>query len=178
MPLGFGANHNQAFLYSQSVYFVIVNPDIRATELSLNTLILPFSNLKLGACAPLVLDSTGCIEESARSFPTAFSILKKVFKGGNHRQIYYSYTTDVDWLAGMFIVFRSKAFLEVSGFDANRFYMYYEDVDICRRLHKAGWFVKLQPAAKVVHDAQKTSHKNFKYFRWHVTSLLRYLTGI
>jgi hypothetical protein len=62
----------------------------------------------------------------------------------------------------------------VGGFD-ERFYMYYEDVDICRRLWGQGWSIVLQPAAVVIHDAQRASHRRLRHMRWHAASALRYL---
>ena len=83
----------------------------------------------------------------------------------------------VDWVAGMFVVFRKNVFLSLGGFDDRRFFMYLEDVDICRRINEAGFNVLLNPKVSVVHMAQRASHKNLKHMRWHVVSAFRYLTG-
>src|SRR5690606_14674162 len=80
----------------------------------------------------------------------------------------------VDWAAGMFMLFRAEAFEAIGGFDEG-FHLYYEDVDICTRLWIAGWKVMLHPGVQVVHDAQRTSHRNFRYMRWHVSRKARYL---
>jgi N-acetylglucosaminyl-diphospho-decaprenol L-rhamnosyltransferase len=178
-PKGFGANHNAAFEHALGEYFAVINPDIRLKSASFNDLIAPMSDITVGAIAPLVLAPAGQIEDSARKFPTFIRLFSRVFGGA--RALDYTWASspiDVDWVAGMFIVFRSSYFKKIKGFDEKRFHMYFEDVDICRRIWNQGWKVMLQPRTEVIHDARRTSHRSLKYFRWHLTSCLRYLSGI
>lgn len=177
-PKGFGANHNIAFEQARSSFFVVVNPDIRLPRLELDRLTELFGDSTVGACAPKVLNSAGAVEDNARRFPTFGRLLRRVVS--RPAALDYEWggePAEVDWVAGMFIVFRAQAFSEVGGFDARRFFMYYEDVDVCDRLRQRGWKVMIQPATSVVHDAQRASHRSFRHLRWHVTSALRYLTG-
>ena len=177
-PKGFGANHNAAFDVAKGRYYAVVNPDIRARNLNLECMLQLFQSDAVGAVGPAVRSSRGLYEDSARRFPTTLSLLRKGFLGV--RQLDYQVPLDagrpfdVDWLAGMFIVFRREAFAAARGFD-ERFFMYYEDVDICRRLWTRGWSIVLQPAAVVVHDAQRASHRRLRHMRWHAASALRYL---
>ena len=177
-PRGFGANHNSAFLASDGFFFAVVNPDIRISSLDISELLLTFSTKNAAAVAPLVYSSSGTTEDSARRFPTFFRLLKRVVL--RHRESdYIPGNTDlvVDWVAGMFVVFRKDVFRNLGGFDDRRFFMYMEDVDICRRISEAGFNVLLNPKVSVVHLAQRASHKNLKHMRWHVVSAFRYLTG-
>ena len=183
IPQGFGANHNRAFEKSTSSFFAVVNPDVRAKNLCFEYLRSAISDSSVGACGPLVLNSKGEVEESARKFPTFYSLLLRVLIWGRKSSDEYEIEgigepINVDWIGGMFILFRSSAFSGVKGFDESRFYMYYEDVDICRRLHAQGLFILMQPKTFVMHDAQKSSHTNLRYLRWHFTSAFRYLTGL
>jgi hypothetical protein len=82
----------------------------------------------------------------------------------------------VDWVAGMFMLFAKKTFERLNGFN-ERYFLYYEDVDICARLNLAGLKVMVNPAARVVHYAQHSSHRSLKYLRWHISSLYRFLTS-
>lgn len=178
-PKGFGANHNAAFQHATSAFFAVVNPDIRLPTLALDALMSVMRDASTGAAAPVVLNAAGSVEDSVRRFPTIGGLVRRVLL--KQRAPGYRWETDpidVDWTAGMFVVFRREAFSDVCGFDDRRFFMYFEDVDICRRLHRAGWRVVLQPAATVVHDARRASHRSLKHFRWHLTSALRYLTGL
>lgn len=177
-PKGFGANHNAAFALSHGEFFVIVNPDIRCPKLDMNALLRPFMNDRVGAVVPVVLSPAGTIEDSVRRFPTVARLIRR--KLSRRRSPDYRWTNEpieIDWAAGMFVVFRPAAFKAVQGFDDKRFFMYMEDVDICERLQRHGWSVKLQPATTVIHAAQRASHRNVKHMRWHLVSAIRYLTG-
>ena len=179
IPKGFGANHNDAFDQSAGQFFVVVNPDIRLPSLDIAKLLDLMEDPKVGAVAPVVLNSTGGVEDSVRHFPTVIGLAKRVLLG--HRVPGYKFDNkpiDVDWTAGMFVVFRRESYQAVSGFDRQRFFMYFEDVDICRRLKEKGWRVVLQPAVSVIHDAQRASHRSIKHMRWHLTSAFRYFTGL
>jgi N-acetylglucosaminyl-diphospho-decaprenol L-rhamnosyltransferase len=178
-PKGFGANHNAAFARSRGSLFVVVNPDIRTPALDMQILASAFDNPRIGACAPKVLSTEGRVEDSARRFPTIASLFRRVLL--DKKEPDYAFDNSpmlVDWVAGMFVVFRREAFSQARGFDAGRYFMYFEDVDICARLRRLGWEVRLQPATSVVHDAQRASHRDLRHLRWHVTSALRYLTGL
>lgn len=178
-PKGFGANHNAAFSVAEGQYFVVVNPDIRLSSLDFDVLLRPMEDAKVAAVAPVVISAAGSIEDSVRRFPTVRRLARRVFlrqRGADY--VWKDSPIDVDWSAGMFIVFRSSAYQAVNGFDDRRFFMYFEDVDICDRLRSSGRRVVLQPSVTVVHDARRDSHRSLKHLRWHLTSAARYLTGI
>lgn len=178
-PKGFGANHNAAFAVSRGDYFVVINPDIRLPDLALDGLRQVVDLDRTGACAPLVFNSSGHLEDSTRRFPTVLRLLRRVVL--RDRALDYEWqgrSQAVDWVAGMFVMFRREAFAQVRGFDDQRFFMYFEDVDICRRLKGLGWAVRVQPAVRVVHDAQRASARQLKHLWWHLTSAARYLTGL
>ena len=177
-PAGFGANHNRAFAHCTSPYFCIVNPDIRLLHGNpIRDLIAAFDD-HTGACGPLVIDSEGRTQDSARRAPTfARLFARAVLRQRDPDYQPRSHPIAVDWLAGMFIVFRSEAFRTIGGFD-ERYFMYMEDADIGRRLRQHGWIVQLVPAIRVVHDAQRASHRSLRHLRWHVRSVTRYLTSI
>lgn len=175
---GFGANHNAALAQATGRWLAIVNPDIRVRPLRLAPLAETLSNASVGACGPVVLSSAGKTEDSARQFPTWWRLVRRAFLRIRRPDYeWHKSPIDVDWLAGMFVMFRREAFADVAGFD-ERFFMYFEDADICRRLQKRGWKVRLDPRSSVVHDAQRASHRSLRHLRWHVSSAVRYLTGL
>ena len=175
-PKGFGDNHNSAFLKSSSEWFVVVNPDIRIQSLDFVSLLGPFNDKSVAAVAPIIISANGDIEDSARKFPTLFSLVKRVIL--RSRELDYDVNCEfcnVDWVGGMFVAFRRSAYQVVNGFDSKRFFMYFEDVDICRRLTNAGWRIILNTNIRVVHLAQRASHNNLRHLRWHLASACRYL---
>lgn len=178
-PKGFGANHNAAFINSSAQWFAVVNPDIRINFLDLQILLSPFQNQAVAAVAPVVLSSDGKLEDSARRFPTLTRFAKRTLLRQRNADYEVAETPyAVDWVAGMFVVFRREAYQEVGGFDDRRFFMYLEDADICRRLGKIGLQVIVNPNSKVIHMAQRASRRNLKHMRWHAVSAFRYLTGL
>jgi GT2 family glycosyltransferase len=80
---------------------------------------------------------------------------------------------EIDWVAGMFLFFPQAIFREIRGFDEH-FFLYYEDVDICARIWLSGRRVMLHPGVSVIHDPRRTSRRNLRYMRWHLSSMLRY----
>jgi len=172
---GFGANHNAAFERCRTPYFCVANPDIRVLADPYPALLAQMANPAAGVAGPLVRNACGEIEDSARRFPTVASLLKKLLV--DRRQP--DYPTDrgaleVDWVAGMFMLFNADAYREVGGFD-EAFFLYYEDVDICRRLHRAGKRVIYDPRAEVMHAARRASRRDPRHARHHAASLLRFL---
>lgn len=174
-PKGFGDNHNQAFNKSTCDLFIILNPDIRLNKLNIENILKIFKENDIGAIGPKVICSTGLIEDSARYFPTIYGLIKRaIFRIKKCDYIFSDRPIEVDWVAGMFVVYRADAFRFVNGFDT-KYFMYYEDADICWRLKMAGWRTILQPNSVVIHNAQRMSHRNIKYFIWHICSLFRIL---
>lgn len=179
-PKGFGANHNAAFRMSRGEVFMVVNPDIRAPGLDLSHLTSLAEMPGVGACAPRVCGVDGSVEDSARRFPTISRLFARVLF--HRRTVDYELSgktpVAVDWVAGMFVAFNRKAFQQVGGFDDRRFFMYLEDADICRRIGIQGIQVLVNPNVQVIHMAQRASRRNLQHMRWHVVSMMRYLTGL
>lgn len=177
-PKGFAANNNQAFSQATGQYFCVLNPDVRLINDPFPRLIECLNHSSVGVVAPLIVDYSGHVEDSARVFPTPFKILCKVFgygKGSDYvikDQVIYP-----DWVGGMFMLFPRAIFENLKGFN-EKFFLYYEDVDLCARLRLQGYKVVLCPEAKVIHDAQRASHKNLKYFKWHFISMLSFFCSV
>ena len=171
---GFGANHNAAFQNCESPYFCVANPDVRLINDPFPELLAYMDDPKVGMVAPRVIGPAGNTEDSARYFPTPARLVAKIL---NLDEGCYPVTgvdpMAVDWVAGMFMLFRAEAFKDIGGFD-DHFFLYYEDVDICARLWNAGWKVMLHPGVSVVHAAQRTSRRNPRYMAWHLSSMARY----
>ncbi len=173
-PKGFGANHNQAFKSATGRYFCVMNPDIRLSNDPFDELVDCLRDTTVAVAAPLVLDGQGEIDDTARRFPTPLGIMRKAF--GKHTRADYNITSVPvfpDWVGGMFMLFPRAAFERTGGFD-ERYFLYYEDVDICARVWLQGRRVALCPSAKVYHHARRSSHRSLKYARWHAASMIRF----
>lgn len=173
-PKGFAANHNYAYLQSRTSVFAILNPDIRLDRDPFPMLKPVLDKPDVGLVVPIVLNPQGKIEDSVRYFPTIPKLVAKLLRLSDGRiSEDWKVPSDVEWAAGMFMMFRSDAFKCVDGFDES-FFLYYEDVDICVRMWKAGLRVVLDPRVTVIHAAQRASRTNLKYTAWHLSSMARY----
>lgn len=177
-PRGFGANHNAAFRRSGGDFFCVLNPDIRFSEDPFPALCGALAaERRIGVVAPLVLSPAGGIEDSARRFPTLASLARKAFSRGP--ALDYDIGEEPftpDWVGGMFMLFRRSVFERVGGFD-ERYFLYYEDVDLCRRLADLGYRARVVPAVRVVHAARRRSRRNLRHMMWHAASMWRYLVS-
>lgn len=172
---GFGANHNAAFRRASGSYFCVVNPDIRIRRDPFAALMASLQDPRVGVAGPLVRSATGEVETSFRRFPTPLFILRKALLGSPSGTDYPYENGPVspDWIGGMFMMFRRETYAEIGGFD-ERYFLYYEDVDICARLRRAGYDVRVEPGAEVVHSARRDSHRRPLFLAWHLRSMLRF----
>jgi GT2 family glycosyltransferase len=153
VPRGFAANQNAAFHLSRGGFFCALNPDVRIERDPFPELVKCFRDRSVGVAAPLIRNPAGVIEDSARRFPTPVSILRKAVL---HR-------AEVDYPIDA----------ALGGFD-ERYFLYYEDVNLCARLMLAGKRVALCPSASAIHDARRQSLRSLRYMRWHLSSMMRY----
>lgn len=176
-PAGYGANHNQAFTRATGQYFCVMNPDIRLTGNPYTVLLAAMEDSLVGVAAPQVLSEDGREEDSARYFPSPLKILRKAF-AGSLKPDYAIGRSPItpDWVAGMFMVFPRSVFARLGGFD-ERYFLYYEDVDICARLKLSGYKTLLCPQVQVIHRAHRSSHRHLKYLWWHLRSMVRFFSS-
>ena len=172
-PKGFGENHNFAFNFCNTKYFLILNPDVRINKLDINNLQSIFNNEKfVYVVSPTANDLKGAVQDNARVFPKLYDPFLRIFKKNIDYKRQGNYL-EVDWVSGMFMLFDAKKFSELGGFDEN-FFLYYEDVDICKRIKLIGGKTIISNIEKVIHTGQKASHTNIKYSLIHIKSLFRY----
>jgi GT2 family glycosyltransferase len=173
-PKGFAANQNQAFSHARGRYFCVLNPDIRLDSNPFKHLLACLENSSVGVVAPLVKAENGDLEVTARRFPSPLKLLGKLFGTGwvqDYRleaQCIYP-----DWVGGMFMLFSRGVFAQLKGFD-ERYFLYYEDVDICARLKLQGYQTMLCPTVSVTHHARRQSHRELRYLKWHLSSIVRF----
>lgn len=176
VPQGFGANHNAAFALCDRPFFCPLNPDIELAGNPFQVLVEHLVDMQdVGVAAPVATRPNGEIEDNFRRFPTIVGLLRKVVVGARG-----AYSVSVggpvflaEWVAGMFMLFRSEAYRRLGGFDEG-FFLYYEDVDICVRAWREGVKVLACPDVAVVHDARRDSRRKLRFLRWHVVSVLRF----
>lgn len=152
--VGFSIAINQGIKESRGEYILIINPDTRLIGSALKYL-LSFAKKtpKLGAVAPRLLNNDGQIQPSCFKFPTAWNAFKYYFLGCKNCFNKYNpgdKITQVD-VAVMAAFLVPKSTLDYVGGLDETYFLYYEDVEFCRRLHHFGLPVYYLPQAKVQH---------------------------
>lgn len=185
--IGFGKAHNQVIndLIKGSKYHLILNPDTYFSQDVLPILIERITqNENIGLIAPKILYPNGNFQNSIRKFPKIhdfllrrISFLSKLFKNeykkGNYLDISISNPMFVEAVSGCFQLFKTSVFVKINGFDP-RYFMYMEDIDICRKVRHEGYKVLYDPNAIVYHHSDYGSKKKLKLLVIHVVSIFKY----
>lgn len=163
-PRGFGANHNAAFARCATGWFLVLNPDMRISSDVLSAMVGNAQPMD-GVIAPRIFEPGKDTPEPHRALITPLEILLRHRTG-------YRPPAKPAWIPGMMMLFRSRAFREVEGFD-RRYFMYGEDFDICARMKLAGWECRSIENLNAQHEAQRASHRKMRHLLWHLSSLLK-----
>ncbi len=177
-PQGFGKNHNQAFRRAQGTFFCILNPDVLFMEPVFNRLTSELAGGQADLIAPLLVDSHGSLQDSFRRLPEPVDLIRRRLPGYHFTPIPAQADGFIhpDWMAGMFLLLKSETFRSLNGFD-ERYYMYFEDVDLCTRAKLRGLKLAVDPHLHLCHDAQRASRRSATHLLWHVQSALRFYSS-
>ncbi|MBI4493200.1 MAG: glycosyltransferase family 2 protein [Chloroflexi bacterium] len=169
---GFAAGVNQGLALARGRYLLLLNSDARLEPGSLAALVACLDNHpRVAVVGPRLLNPDGTSQSSRRRFPTlatAFlesTVLQRLWPAHPLLRRYYvldrsdEETQAVDWLVGACLLVRQAAVEQVGPMD-ERFFMYSEELDWCRRFKAAGWEVVYVPRARVVHECGKSSERD------------------
>lgn len=185
--IGFGAGHNVIIdkIKDSSDYHLILNPDVYFEKTVIPNLIQELKNDEtLAMIAPKVLFPNGehqysCrrypefLELVARRFPVFKPFLKpKVFKG-QYKDRDLTNPFYADYLAGCFHLYKTDDFVKLKGFD-ERYFLYMEDVDICKKIDKIEKRKLYFPKEEIKHVLKQGSSKDIKLFFRHAISAVKY----
>ena len=185
--VGFGAAHNIAFKNSSiSKFHLVLNPDVQFEHGILREL-LAFMELNetVGLVMPRVLYPDGSQQNLCKRLPTPVDILaKRLFSGKRlniaQRVLSAFELSDMDmnkmlsvpYLSGCFMLLRKKALQDVGMFD-ERFFMYFEDLDLSRRIHQR-YDTVYYPGVAITHKHEKGSYKSMKLLFCGIYSAVQY----
>lgn len=184
--LGFGGGVNRGVAATSSPYVLVVNPDVVVDPGSTKVLVDVLDHMpQVALVAPRIDTPDGELYPNVRQFPdlldsAGHAFLHFVWPSNPFSRRYkmldwdHSSAADVDWVAGTHFLARRSAWDEVGGFDDD-FFMYGEDVYLCWSLHRAGWRVRYEPAARVEHAiGRSTDQTPYRMIAAHHRSLFRY----
>lgn len=172
--LGFARAVNQALAQGNGKYAVLLNPDTRLTSAFFeSTFQFMETHPDVGILGPRILNSDGSLQNSARAFPNPLTalfgrtaVLSRLFPDNPlTRRNLVSLCSDgktemeADWVSGACMVVRREAIATVGPMD-ERFFMYWEDADWCRRMWQKGWRVVYFPEVAVFHEVGGSSRNS------------------
>jgi N-acetylglucosaminyl-diphospho-decaprenol L-rhamnosyltransferase len=188
--LGYGKAMNLGnSVAAASEWLLISNPDLTLSPGALDELIaVGEQDPSIGVLGPTILTPSGEIYPSARRLPSlrhgvGHALFGQLWKDNPWTRGYLAdrenppRQREAGWLSGAFLLLRREAFDSVGGFD-DKFFMYFEDVDLSARLSRTGWRVMYAPSATVSHaGGHSTQSVNRQMIRVHHDSAYKYLAA-
>ncbi|MBT5550181.1 MAG: glycosyltransferase family 2 protein [Nitrospina sp.] len=169
---GFAKANNQAVQSAQGEILLFLNPDTVLTDQAIEKMQehLKF-NPDVGALGPKVLNTDGSLQYSCRRFPTImtgffnrYSLLSRWFPDNRYSVSYmmkdfnHEEVREVDWLSGCCLMVPHAVFDKAGGFDEH-YFLFNEDIDLCRAIHQNGFKVMYFPYAKITHHISTSNSK-------------------
>ena len=183
---GYGASHNLAMrkaVEEGSSYHVVLNPDLKFDSNVIQALYeFMEAHKDVGHVMPKILNQEGELQYLCKLVPSPFDLIFKRFlpKSFSKKSSYkfqlkfadYDKEMDVPYLSGCFMFFRMEAVKKVNGFD-ERFFMYPEDIDITRRIHRF-YRTVYYPKVFVYHLHAAESYHSRKMLKVHIQNMIKY----
>jgi len=190
---GFGAGVNIGLKEAKGDYQLILNPDVIVLPGALEDMVdYMEDNQEVGILGGKLVSPNGDLQYSCFRYYRPMTIvyrrtwLGKMTRGKREidhflmKDFDHRTPRDVDWLMGSCLMVRDKVVNKIGGMD-ERFFMYFEDVDWCRRVWEVGWRVRYFPKARFSHYYQRGSQKGGwfglltnRVAREHIKSALKY----
>ncbi len=184
---GLSAAINDGVTASKGPYIAQLNPDVYATEDALTPLAEYLRlNEHVGIVAPKLLNDDGTVQLSCRRFPgystalfNRYSVLTRLLPRNRFSRDYlmadfdHASVQDVDWVSGAALMLPRAVFDRIGGWDPG-YFMFSEDVDVCRRVHDAGYRVVYNPAVAVHHTIGVSAHPSARMIVARHRSMWRY----
>ena len=144
--IGFGAANNLAAGKARGDYLFFLNNDTFAQSDMLGPLEEYMRKHPCGAAGTALANADGSLQYSTGRWPT----VSTEWKMKHQHPLYEKGTSSVDWVTGAALCVRAGLFREIGGFD-QKYFMYFEDVDLCRRIANAGHEIHYVPSIQVIH---------------------------
>lgn len=184
--LGYGKGHNLGIRRSlgHCKYHVVLNPDIYYEAGVLEQLFAyAEQHPDIGLLMPKICNPDGTNQYLCKLLPTPYDLMVRRFLPLDEykqqrderfelRFTNYNSVMTVPFLSGCFMFMRTAALEKVGGFD-ERYFMYLEDTDLCRRIGEH-YRTVFYPRAMVYHEFGKASYKSFRYLMHHMASAVYY----
>lgn len=183
---GFGAAHNIAIrkaIEKGAKYHLVLNSDVVFSPHVIDHLYeFMETNHTVGMIQPKILNSDGSRQYTSRRLPTPFDVFARRFlplfliskRNDKYllKDLIATEPHNVPYLQGSFMFIRTEALKDVGLFD-ERFFMYPEDIDLTRRIHRK-WQTLYYPNCELTHYHRAESYKDFHMTKVHIINMIRY----
>ncbi|PQJ80419.1 glycosyltransferase [Polaribacter porphyrae] len=185
--IGFGSAHNRVIyrINRKSDYHLILNPDVSFKPKVIPKLIYEL-NKKDNVCviAPKVLFPNEKHQYSCRRYPSISELIarrfnflaplfKKTIQKGQYQDKDLTKPFFPEYITGCFHLYKTEDFVNLGGFD-ERYFLYMEDIDICKKIDKIGKKKLYYPQEEIIHVLKQGSSKSLKLFFRHTSSAIKY----
>ncbi len=164
-----------------SKYHLILNSDVVYASVVIEELIHKLEEEEaVSLIAPKVKFPNGKHQYSVRKYPSfldlifrKLNIFKKRIYNQEYRNLDVSKPFYPEAIHGCFMLFKTDDFIEIGGFD-ERYFLYMEDIDICRKIDSIGKKKMYYPNEEIIHILKQGSSKSLKLFMYHLSSAIKY----
>ncbi|MBN1552655.1 glycosyltransferase family 2 protein [bacterium] len=188
---GFASNNNLAMKQSTGRYILLLNPDTMMEPQTLPAMVEYLDkHEEIGAASCKLTNPDNTIQYNARMFPTPMAVImrwlgfdrffpnSKILKDYLLKDWDHNTERDVDWLIGAFLMVRRVVIDQVGYLDESYDPLYYEDIDWCFRIKKAGWRIRYIPHVKCTHLYDRESARSLfnKMTYIHLKNCIRFFS--
>lgn len=169
---GYTKASNQGILSSAGKHIFLLNPDTEIKKDSVRILLNKLNeDDKAGAIAPQLLNTDGSIQKSCRKFPTywdmfcEFTFLSSIFPESttfsSWKMNYFSHNTEtaVEQPMAAALMIKKEVLNKIGNFDEN-FKMFFNDVDLCKRIYESGHTIVFYPKSMIIHEKGVSIYKD------------------
>ncbi len=185
--LGFSKANNMAVGKAQGKYLFFLNPDTKVLDDAINKLLeFAQSHENMGIVAPKLVEPSGKVQPSVRRLPSIFGAIKEYYLGVKKSFEPYvpqgDQVVDVESVVGGAMLIKRELFNKVGGFN-EKYFLYFEDLELCRQVKKLGYKVYYLPDVAIIHrvgssisrDKLKWIRQSEKLYHGFVKYLILYL---
>ncbi|KKP97329.1 MAG: Glycosyl transferase family 2 [Candidatus Moranbacteria bacterium GW2011_GWE1_36_7] len=165
---GFAKACNQAASTAKGNFLFFLNPDTEIITGNIMDLIVAMSDPFVGITAPHLITSSGKIQPWSTGYDiTLWDIVKNNFGIIKSKRLWgQDSPVEVSWASGAAFIIKKSLFNELLGFD-EKFFMYFEDVDLCKRVLEKKLKIISLPSVQVLHiggQSSSNSNQQKKYY--------------
>jgi N-acetylglucosaminyl-diphospho-decaprenol L-rhamnosyltransferase len=188
--LGFGKASNLGAKEANGEYLIFLNPDTKNIANNFFEKLVTYleKNFSYGLISPAIINSEKKIVKSVRKLPTAFGAFREYILGQKGAYDFYQPSYDglcaVECIVGACIAIKKDFFNKLGGFN-EKYFMYFEDIELCREINKAGFKIGYLPNLQIEHVvgasgfgqptssfAKTSSRKYHGFFEYYLIELI------